>query len=99
LRQFGREEWNDGERIGENHKKEKNFSVCKYSLLNMNRSPSQMLNVWRIRVYLESKIFGGDNLWEESSMIEQQLGSPRKKDNFLDIKKKVSFPFGNWGDS
>ena len=27
---------------------------------DMNRSPSQLWDIWRIRVYLESKTFGGD---------------------------------------
>ena len=42
---------------------------------DMNRSPSQLCDVWRIRVYLESKTIGEDNFWEESRMIKQQGGS------------------------
>jgi hypothetical protein len=32
-------------------------------------------------------------------MIEQQLGSSRDKNKFLDIKKKVSFLFGEFAPS
>ena len=58
---------------------------------DMNRSPSQLWDVWRIRVYLESKTFGGDNLWEGSRMIQQQGFHQGRKINFLILRSRYHF--------
>jgi hypothetical protein len=99
LRQFERGELKKGERIGETHKRNKLFdiNICPSQILRYEHTP--LLVVWIIRVYLESKTFVGDYLWVKSRMIEQQLALSRKKDKFLDIKKKVSFPFGKFAPS
>ena len=48
---------------------------------------------------VRDQTFGGKNLREESRIMELQVSSSKVKDNFLDIKNKVSLPFGKFAQS
>jgi hypothetical protein len=48
---------------------------------------------------VRDQTFGGNNLREESRIMELQVGSSRLKYNFLDIKNKVSLPYWKFAQS
>jgi hypothetical protein len=48
---------------------------------------------------VRDQTFGGNNLREESKIMELQVGSSKVKDNFLDIKNKVSLAYGKFAKS